>query len=658
MMIKSLSLKNIRSYMDERIEFPQGTTLLSGNIGCGKSTILMAIEFALFGLQRGELSGSDLLRHGSDEGKVELKFSVDEKDVNIRRSLRKKKNITQESGFLEINGTQEQLTPIELKAKILDMIGYSQELLKKKKPLFRYTVYTPQEEMKNILQDEASRMETLRKIFDIDKYGTIRNNSRTFMTELRAMRRENEAFAKDLDEKKKQLQDNHQEEMQLKSNMNDAEKNLQEWIAKENEINERINSARKEMDEIRSLSLDLAQKESELRSAQSRSEQLMQELTDIDRKIETNRSLISDTVSDLQEIRNSIKKIEQERDTAMKEVAVVDSEARKMKSILDEGVCSFCGQNVQDPASYKQHIEGHEKKSAELRSVIEKSDTDLARLKKEREAVEKKEHVTKTLNDLQQWKQSKEQEKVRLNESVQTLTERINHLKPQTEGMDARKKEFEEMETERTQIVREKTEQEKKKVRIEQQLSDMLNRKEEIGKDIINKEEAKKKAERISETLSWFEKFVSLTEVIEKHVMLTIQKEFDEYFQHWFSILMGDALSVRIDEKFTPIIEQNSYETEFTNLSGGEKTSVSLAYRLALNKVINIMIDSIRTKDLVILDEPTDGFSTEQLDKLRDVIQALGLKQIIIVSHEPKVEMFVENVIHVYKENHISRVAS
>jgi len=59
---------------------------------------------------------------------------------------------------------------------------------------------------------------------------------------------------------------------------------------------------------------------------------------------------------------------------------------------------------------------------------------------------------------------------------------------------------------------------------------------------------------------------------------------------------------------------------------------------------------------VLLLDEPTDGFSDEQLDKVRDVINHLGLKQIIIVSHERKVEGFVDNVVRVGKNQHVSCV--
>jgi len=139
----------------------------------------------------------------------------------------------------------------------------------------------------------------------------------------------------------------------------------------------------------------------------------------------------------------------------------------------------------------------------------------------------------------------------------------------------------------------------------------------------------------------------------------------DKNFQTIFKQLSskGDAyLEVENPEK--PFEEGLKIKVKLTgdkfldirSLSGGEKTAVALAYRLALNQVINNISNSINTKDLIILDEPTDGFSEEQLDKIRDIIKELKMRQIIIVSHENKVESFVDNVIKIKKDNHISKV--
>ena len=182
-----------------------------------------------------------------------------------------------------------------------------------------------------------------------------------------------------------------------------------------------------------------------------------------------------------------------------------------------------------------------------------------------------------------------------------------------------------------------------------------MTRSKFFGRQVI-----KERIDKTSRLEKWTDDFFTgLMENIERHVMAALQKEFNSFFEKWFSILMpDDNINVRINEDFTPVIEQNGFETEYQNLSGGEKTSVALAYRLALNMVINSMIESIKTKDLIILDEPTDGFSNEQLDKLRDVINELNLRQIIIVSHDPKIDTFVDNVIRLHKDSHVSRVVS
>ena len=81
MLLKQLKLQNIRSYVDQTINFSSGSTLLSGDIGSGKSTVLLAVEFALFGTSRPELPGELLLRKGSAQASVELKFILNNQEI-------------------------------------------------------------------------------------------------------------------------------------------------------------------------------------------------------------------------------------------------------------------------------------------------------------------------------------------------------------------------------------------------------------------------------------------------------------------------------------------------------------------------------------------------------------------------------------------------
>ena len=96
---------------------------------------------------------------------------------------------------------------------------------------------------------------------------------------------------------------------------------------------------------------------------------------------------------------------------------------------------------------------------------------------------------------------------------------------------------------------------------------------------------------------------------------------------------------------------------DYSYLSGGERTAIALAYRLALNQTINSLLSEIKTKGIVILDEPTDGFSQQQLDKMRDVLQQLKVNQLIIVSHDQKMEGFVDNIIRLKKTQGVTSIA-
>ena len=177
MKFHKLMMKNIRSYKNQEIIFPDGSVLLSGDIGSGKTTILLALEYALFGLQPGQ-KGSALLRNSSSYGSVALEFEIDGKKIIIERKLkRSSKNVSNEYAAITIDGEKIESSVTEIKTKIISLIGYPYEFIKKNNLLFRYTVYTPQESMKQIImEDTETRLNILRHIFGIDKYKRIREN--------------------------------------------------------------------------------------------------------------------------------------------------------------------------------------------------------------------------------------------------------------------------------------------------------------------------------------------------------------------------------------------------------------------------------------------------------------------------------------------------
>jgi len=255
-----------------------------------------------------------------------------------------------------------------------------------------------------------------------------------------------------------------------------------------------------------------------------------------------------------------------------------------------------------------------------------------------------------------------ESTKGKLTETNNRIKELHLEIKQKSDEVNVKKGTFQQIETltgERKSLEAERTrlngEHQKKK-----QAAELIEtRITEISGEIERKESAKRKRDLYDQGRIWLNQhFIPAVEDIERHVLIGINEEFNNLFSRWFSELLetGD-ISVRIDENFTPIIEQGGYELDVQSLSGGEKTSVALAYRLALNVMVKKVCNAMQSS-LLILDEPTDGFSKEQLGRLRDVLRELGCEQVIIVSHEKELESFVDRVYHIEKQNGITHVGS
>ena len=211
MILKKISLNNIRSYKNQEVEFPPGSTLLSGDIGSGKTSVLLGIEFGLFGLQPGQ-RGNSILRNGAKEGGVILEFELDNKLIKIERKLKRGKTINQDYCSIEIDGEKQEISVTELKNMVLELLSYPNEFSKKQNLLYKFTVYTPQEEMKQIiLQDPETRINTLRHVFGIDKYKRILENTLIITSKLREEKRIKEALTVGIEQEKLQIIEREEE---------------------------------------------------------------------------------------------------------------------------------------------------------------------------------------------------------------------------------------------------------------------------------------------------------------------------------------------------------------------------------------------------------------------------------------------------------------
>jgi len=681
MIINKIKLENIRSYINEEINFTEGSTLLSGNIGSGKSSILLAIDFALFGFTRGELSGDALLRNGEKTGSVELHFNIDGKDVVIKRGLKKKgDSVVQDYGYIYSNGVKKEGTANELKLAILDLLKYPKGMLTKKSLVYRYTVYTPQEEMKQILiGNKEARLDVLRKIFNIDKYKRVKENSKILLNKLKEKRKELEIVSSDLEIKKREYAESEARVRNFEEFLNklnfDMELNSKLILNKKEEVQEE----EKRIDILRELKKQLDISKINFENKKNNLENNKKKIGEMEVSIRN----LEENVKNEFNAENIFKKIEEKNKEIFSKDSDIKDITNKMqefnikinhsndiiRSIRDLKLCPTCRQNVKE--DHKKNIINNEKeKIKDFEEFLQKyskgykdMNKSLLFLKEELESLgkmEKKIELNKlrldNLNEKKEFKSKIEDENLILNKEIEELKVKelnlISKLKEFNEDNYRLKKE------ELENLVKKEREFEVKRAELNNEIKNVRESLEKLKNEIEIKKESKERLVKIKELQYFIEdKFGTLMDSLERKIMLKVHYDFNDLFKKWFNILVDNELiKIDLDEEFSPKIEQNGYDIDYNYLSGGEKTAAALAYRLALNQVINNLISEIKTRDLLILDEPTDGFSDEQLERMRMVLEELNIKQVIIVSHEDKIESFVDRVVKIEKNEHVSKI--
>ncbi len=681
MIIKKITLNNIRSYKNQEIVFPEGSTLLSGDIGSGKTSVLLGIEFALFGLQPGQ-RGTFLLKNGENSGGVVFEFEINGKSIIIERTLKRGKTVSQDYCAITVEGEKREFSVTELKDKVLEILNYPREFVKKQNILYKFTVYIPQEEMKQIiLEDPETRVNTLRHVFGIDKYKRVLENVSILASRLREEKRAKEALTENLEQEKAVLLSKEDELEAKHYNLASIEKELfakteaRKKIQEEKEtISEKINERKKLQQEAEKTKIIIFHKKENIANNEKITQQHESQIREI--------SSLDFDEKKITEIEKQIKLEKKEREDLFEDNLKVSSQITSLnlknqenlelkEKIKQIEICPTCLQNI-GPV-YKSNIINHSdsniseniKKIKELTS--EKSDLaekitslDNKIAGKEKELQELRllkikfqdlEEMKKRLTETKKIKESMEKDIEILNSHMEDLNKEIFRLNKYENLFEAKEKELEDS-LGQERIAEIKVAELKKEIEV------FSRQIEELKEKIKRTEETKEKLNRITKIETWLSKnFSPLVSLIEKKVMTRLKAEFSGLFEKWFSMLVSDAFDVRLDENFTPVIEFQDYELDYSYLSGGERTAVALAYRLSLNQVVNSMLSKIKTREIVILDEPTDGFSEQQLDKMRDVLRQLDVKQLIVVSHEQKIESFVENVIRFKKENGISRIS-
>ncbi|GBE20150.1 nuclease SbcCD subunit C [archaeon BMS3Abin17] len=678
MKLKKITLNNIRSYEYQEIEFPEGSVLLSGDIGAGKTSILLGIEFALFGLQPGQ-RGTSLLRNGKDIGGVVMEFEIDGKTIIIERTLKRGKTVSQDYCSLSVDGEKQESSVLELKNKVLELLNYPKEFSKKQNILYKFTAYTPQEEMKQIiLQDSETRVNTLRHIFGIDKYKKILENTSILASKLREEKRMKEGITLNLEQDKVNIISKENELETKQYNLVSVEKELflkteirKKVSDEKDEIYKKIEEKNKIQQEIEKTQIRILNKKESISENIKTIDQLKLQIKELgDIKIDDSRlNELGEGILSGKKEREKISENNLDIISQITTINIKNDENKKLnQQISNLEVCPTCLQDVD--AVYRANVLNklhtdtsiNNRKLEELEDEKKQTHEKLRQINLEIDLKEKQLTDLRILNAKYQGIHEKqerltgiENSNLLLEKDMEILAQQIDSLRSSVSELNKFQGIFEKKQEEFDESIKQERFVEINVAELKKEIQVFSRQIEELRERVKITEGIKKQLDYITEIEDWLsKKFSPVISFIEKNVMIKLKAEFSQLFNQWFSMLVSDSFEVRLDDDFTPIIEHQDYELDYTYLSGGERTAIALAYRLSLNQVINSILSKIKTRDFVILDEPTDGFSDQQLDKMRDVLYQLNVNQLIIVSHEQKIEGFVENVLRFKKEAGIS----
>ena len=164
MIIDRLELTNFKRFRHEEIKFKDGITGILGNNGTGKSSLVQAIFFALYGVKATGISADYIVSSFAsprDKCEVILDFRIGGDCYKVIRTFKKGKSVTHDAEFYRNNRlVAKEVSPVEVEVKRTLGMG----------PVdFRNTIYAAQKDLLTLLEDTpGKRKEWFQKALGID----------------------------------------------------------------------------------------------------------------------------------------------------------------------------------------------------------------------------------------------------------------------------------------------------------------------------------------------------------------------------------------------------------------------------------------------------------------------------------------------------------
>ncbi|MBI5227341.1 AAA family ATPase [Candidatus Micrarchaeota archaeon] len=185
-MIRLIHLINWRSHSDSKLDFSDGTNLLVGIMGAGKSSVLEGISFALFGtfpsLERRKVKLEDLMRLNEPITKVFLEFVWEGATYRLERVIERNKRGTSSAAEVFKNTMLVESGPVAVNT-------YVQNLLQIDYDLFTRAIYSEQNNIDYFLTlDPRRRKQEVDTLLGLDKFELARTNIISVIGRIRSKR--------------------------------------------------------------------------------------------------------------------------------------------------------------------------------------------------------------------------------------------------------------------------------------------------------------------------------------------------------------------------------------------------------------------------------------------------------------------------------------
>jgi exonuclease SbcC len=692
MKIEIVQLENIRSHVKSTVPFTRGFNCLVGGLGCGKSSVMYAVDFALFGDSIGR-SFEYLLREGADSGKVTVQFTHNGSTYKLTRGLKRKgKSINQDFEELKLYEDEKLVASMKTDA----IAEQFKAITGMDKDLYREIVWFRQEHLKELLdaapRDRQRRLDELFGLSDYEvAWSNIAQYQRDYDTEKRV-------YEKDPDvnglEKLSNEYNRASEEFTLLEM--DLENSTQKLAIAKRALDE-ANSKLKQLEEKKLAAEELKRKEVRLNANITN---MTSTLASLNQRIEGKKSIVDNLCqrqysldsqmkaclcklekaglsanqsveqlgSCLEGFDDKISSLKAEQEATLRSL---QTDQKRAGSLAEENKCPLCVQPL--TGEYKTGLLMRiQQENVEREKTVNLLRIEVANLQKTKAV------ASEAYSSLQTSVTRNADLKVRIVEEENNLSN-LSSEYDEKQKLDADLRSqlelllFDISKFDLSELVAAKEHKEqtiKNYYAVESDLRTKENRKKDLFQRL---DDTKERINLAQEKLERMEKIRKTVEVLGairdayRSIQPKLRCEFVKVLRNFVqqvldSLVCGETpmLNIIIDETYTPYVKsETGVEREVSNLSGGERTLLAFAYRLGLGQLI-MQSRTGHGLGMLMLDEPTENLGSEDgsIERLAEAISRFkAIEQIIAVTHSEAFAAKADHVITLEKEAGVSKIS-